>query len=818
MRQRTFISLALIVFLAIVSGWLALSNPTISLGDINREIKVHLGLDLQGGLRVLLRADVPEGTTVDPASLEVARGIIENRVNALGVTEPLVQVQGSNRIVVELPGIQNPDEAIKVFGSTGLLEFVDAGSVAPVEGELISTTGPSPANSCSGAVAQQNPTPTITPSSTISPTDSITPTNPVAPTRVFTTVMTGDCLDANVTGVQFDPTTNQPIIGFGTKGEGTRIFGDFTTNNVGKYLAIVLDKRVISAPVINSPITGGNGVIEGRFTATEAQNLAVQLKFGSLPIPLVIETTTNIGPTLGQDSVDRSLVAGAIGLGIVSLFMLLFYRLPGVVAVIALTIYGLISFTIYKVGIPGFFPYVTLTLPGIAGFVLSLGVAVDSNFLVFERMKEELRAGRPLSQAVEIGFDRAWSAILDSNVAMVISAIILFWFGSSFGASLVAGFALTFGIGVMLSIFTAVFVTRTILRFIIDVGLFPNLWWWGIKPDETGTHAAPEPKITRVIDFVGKRRWYFLLSILMIVPGLVAIGVNLAQTGVPFQLGIDFTGGTNWEITDITRQPTTDEVRAIFGRYGIRDATPIPETFEGKPAFLIRSSEVRPEVKTQIANDLRPIIGNFTEVRFESAGPLIGAEVAQRAAIAVLLTSIGVLLYMAFAFRNAPHPFRYGICAIIAMLHDILVVLGATAIFGILFGWQFDALVLTALLTVIGFAINDTIVVFDRIRENVKRIHTESFDDIVNHSIMETLGRSLNTQLAVAFTLTALTLFGGVTTQQFTLTMLIGLISVTYSSIFNAAQLLVVWEHGGVGNFFRRLIGRQREATAPSNS
>lgn len=814
MRQRTFISLALIIFLTIISGWLVLSNPTIAIGDLQREIRVHLGLDLQGGLRVLLQADVPEGTQLEPGAIGVARDIINRRVNALGVSEPVIQVQGTNRIVVELPGIQNPDEAIKVFGSTGLLEFVDAGSNPPPVGELIVTTGPSATNSCSSAVAQATPAaaPTLTPTSSITPTAEITPTNPIAETRVFTTVMTGDCLQSAI--VAFDPNTNQPHIQFELKGAGSQIFADFTAANVGRYLAIALDKEIISAPVINSPITGGKGVIEGQFTIPEANNFAVQLRFGSLPIPLRIETTTTIGPTLGADSLQRSLIAGAIGLGVVSLFMILFYRLPGVVAVIALSIYGLLSFTIYKVGIPGFFDFVTLTLPGIAGFVLSLGVAVDSNFLVFERMKEELRGGRPLSQAVEIGFDRAWSAILDSNVAMLISSLILFWFGSSFGASLVAGFALTLGIGVMLSIFTAVFVTRTLLRFIIEVGLSPNLWWWGVTPDETGRRAAPQPTNARVMDFVSRRNTFFVLSLIMIIPGLLAIGYNLLQSGSPFQLGIDFTGGTNWEVTDIKRMPTSDEVRDIFGKYGIRDAIPIPETLDGKPAFLIRSSEVRLQDKPAISEELRAIVGDFTEVRFESAGPLIGAEVTQRAAIAVAVTSLGVLLYMAFAFRNAPHAFRYGVCAILAMLHDVLVVLGATAIFGIVFGWQFDALVLTALLTVIGFAINDTIVVFDRIRENVRRLNGLPFDDIVNHSIMETLGRSLNTQLAVAFTLTALTLFGGVTTQQFTLTMLIGLISVTYSSIFNAAQFLVVWEHGQVGDFFRRLFRRPEKATA----
>lgn len=808
MRQRTYISLALIILLAIFTGWLALSNPTIRIGDFVREVKVHLGLDLQGGLRVLLQADVPPGSSVDRDQMEVARTIIENRVNALGVVEPLIQLQGTNRIVVELPGIQDPDEAIQVFGSTGLLEFVDAGTTPLVEGQEIVTTGPSAANSCSPALAQAAPTPTPT----ISPSGAVSPTNPITSTVVFTTVMTGDCLQT--AAVSFDPTTNQPHIAFSLRSSGVQIFGNHTTNNVGKYLAIALDKRVISSPVINSPITGGDGIIQGSFTLEEAQNLAVQLKFGSLPIPLRIETTTAIGPTLGQDSVNRSITAGAIGLAIVSLFMILYYRVPGVVAVLALTLYGFMSFAIYKVGIPGLFPFVTLTLPGIAGFVLSLGVAVDSNFLVFERMKEELRAGRPLESAVEIGFDRAWAAILDSNVAMVISSVILFWFGSSFGASLVAGFALTFGIGVMLSIFSAVFVTRTLLRFLLDINVTRNLWWWGLRRGEVGERGAqPAAKPRRAIDFVGKRYWYFLLSMLLVVPGLIAIAVTWTNTGRPFALALDFVGGTNWEIVDISRQPTTDEVRAIYAKYGIRDAVPQPETLEGKPGVLIRSGEVRPEVKALIAADLKALLGDFTEVRFESAGPQIGTEVSQRAAIAVALASLGVLVYMAFAFRNAPHPLRYGVCAIVAMLVDVLVVLGFTALLGITLGWQFDSLVLTAVLTVIGFAINDTIVVFDRIRENVRRHSGRSFDEIVNRSIMETLARSLNTQLAVAFTLVALVLFGGVTTQQFTLTMLVGLISVTYSSIFNAAQLLVVWEHGEVGNFFRRLFGRQREAT-----
>lgn len=474
MRQRTYISLALIILLAIFAGWLALSNPTIQLGETARQIKVHLGLDLQGGMRVLLQADVPEGTQVSAEQIEVARSIIDKRVNALGVSEPLIQVQGTNRIVVELPGIENPDEAVKAFGNTGLLEFVDAGSMPLEEGSIVRTTGPSALNSCSPAVTEAG----AAPSPTISPTDAVTETNPVTASQVFTTVMTGDCLQN--AAVSFEQNTNTPIIDFELRSSGATIFGDHTTKNVGKFLAIVLDKRVISSPSINSPITGGRGIIQGSFTIPEANALAVQLKYGSLPIPLRIETTTNIGPTLGQESIDRSLLAGAIGVAIVAFFMIAYYRMPGVLAVIALTIYGFIVFAIYKVGVPGIFEYVTLTLAGIAGFILSLGVAVDGNILIFERMKEELREGRPLGIAIEAGFDRAWPSIRDSNTSTLITSVILLWFGSSFGASIVAGFAITLMIGVLVGLFTSIFVTRTFLRVVYD--LFPNigLWWYGV--------------------------------------------------------------------------------------------------------------------------------------------------------------------------------------------------------------------------------------------------------------------------------------------------------------------------------------------------
>lgn len=493
MRERNYIFLVGIIFVALITGWIDLpDNPGLRLGPVSKDIKVHEGLDLQGGLQVLLQADVADCTTVSNDSMDAAKAIVENRINGLGVVEPLVQRQGQCRIVVELPGISNPDEAIKTFGGTGLLEFVDAGDTPLQEGQVVQTTGestvvvpgqPTPTPAPATPTAEATASPTVTATTGVTTTGSVTSTNPVSPTQpvsstVYRTVMTGKYLQT--ASVAFQQTTNQPYIQFSLTGDGAKIFGDYTTKNVGKYLAIVLDKRVISSPVIKSPITQGSGIIEGQFTLQEAQNLVIQLKYGALPVPLKVVQSNAIGPTLGRESVNKSIVAGAIGLLIVVLFMLLYYRLPGLLADLALTVYALIVFAIYKFGIPGIFPFVTLTLPGIAGFILSVGMAVDANILIFERMKEELRAGRTLVLAIESGFQRAWPSIRDSNFSTLITCGILLWFGASYGASIVAGFALTLMIGVLVSLFTAITVTRTFLRLIIDMDVTANHWWFGV--------------------------------------------------------------------------------------------------------------------------------------------------------------------------------------------------------------------------------------------------------------------------------------------------------------------------------------------------
>ncbi|NLG51480.1 MAG: protein translocase subunit SecD [Chloroflexi bacterium] len=452
MRQRDVRLLILIVVITTVAGWVAWpANPGIHLrvGDktIDQDIKIHQGLDLQGGMQVLLEADLPEDQTVDPDSMNNARAIVESRVNGLGVTEPIVQSVGGRRILVELPGISDPEEAIATLRETGLMEWVDAGSTYLQPGTRIKT------DFATGSTeAAEGETETI-----------------------YHTVLTGKHLKR--ADVVFTQQGGLPEISFELDQEGAKIFGEFTAANRGRYLAIALDGVIISCPVIDDPIPDGQGLIRGSFTVEEAKNMVVQLRYGSLPIPLKVVDTREVGPTLGEDSVNKSIRAGAIGLSVVLLFMLIYYRAPGLVADVALIIYALITLALFKL-IP-----VTLTLPGIAGFLLSVGMAVDANILIFERMREELRQGKTLQRAIDSGFRRAWTSILDSNISTWITCGILWIFGNSFGASVVKGFAITLGLGVLVSMFTAVIVTRTLLRAAFAAGgekIREKAWLFGV--------------------------------------------------------------------------------------------------------------------------------------------------------------------------------------------------------------------------------------------------------------------------------------------------------------------------------------------------
>jgi preprotein translocase subunit SecD len=434
--DRRYVNLILILILIAAIIWVDLPRAEgakgLKIGNFERTLNPVLGLDLRGGMQVLLAPQ--EGITASRTDLEDTAKILENRANGLGVSEVIFQVAGDSYILGEFPGLTNTEEVIAAVKQTGLLEFIDTGSVSLEPG-----------------------TPVLT---DYGMTDKTAETATETGETIWHTVMTG--VDIKSVTVSADPSMGGFVVNFELTPNGTQIFAEHTSANIGNFLTIVLDKTVISSPRISNAIPDGKGVISGGFTSESANNLAVTLRYGRLAVPVEVVESRIIGPTLGSDSLSKSLLAGVIGFSIVALFMLLYYRLPGSVAVVAVAIYAGLTFALFKI-IP-----VTLTLPSIAGFLLSTGSALDANILLFERMKEELRNGRTIRQALDLGWKRAWPSIRDSNIAIIITSLILFWFGSTFGATLVKGFALTLALGVLVSLFTAVFVTRSLLAVILD--------------------------------------------------------------------------------------------------------------------------------------------------------------------------------------------------------------------------------------------------------------------------------------------------------------------------------------------------------------
>jgi preprotein translocase subunit SecD len=423
-------------FVLVAVGLVALAYAVLPLPRPlgSEPVQTRLGLDLQGGLRGEYQLIATSDQPVTPEALQTSRSIIEQRVNATGVAEPIIQTQGQDRISVEIPGVQNVEQVRDLIGSTGQLEFV------PI------------------------------------PTD----------TQVQQGQQIPPGLEALFTGRELDaagPSTDElgrPAVEFFLKPEGARLFSEWTSANVGRQFAIVLDDNVVSAPVVETAITGGRGIISGTFTTAEMTNLVTVLKYGALPLAIQEVGFSRISATLGQTFLDQSVLAGAIGIALVFLFMIVHYRLPGVVACLALLFYGVLNLAVFRV------LGVTLTLAGVAAFVLSVGMATDANILIFERTKEELRSGKTISAALEAGFNRAWNSILDSNVSSIITAMILFYFGTS----TIRGFALVLVIGVLISMFTAITLSREILRWVVRQPWARRAGMWGVRHDEF-TVATP---------------------------------------------------------------------------------------------------------------------------------------------------------------------------------------------------------------------------------------------------------------------------------------------------------------------------------------
>lgn len=739
--------------------------------------KTAYGLDIQGGVRVVLRAKTEEykGGKWSADKLEAVRHIMENRINSTGVSEPLLITKQPDQVIVELPGLKNEKEAIAQISSTARLDFYVLPQLGDKDGNRT-------------AIWKQV---TLTDPKTLEKTEvlvDIATNRPLTPEQLETAVFSREPV---VTGKDMLPTsraeiqasTSSAVIDFAFNEEGSKAFEQATRANIGKFLAIFLDKKLLTAPSINSVIPG-RGIIEGNFTLESAKALSDQLNAGALPVPLVIEETRKLEATLGKEAVAATTRAGIIGLLLVLGFMLFWYRLPGLLADVALVLYTVFSFALFKlIG-------VTLTLPGIAGFILSIGMAVDANILIFERVKEELRSGKTLRTSIDVGFKRAFTAIFDSNVCTILTCGVLYYFGTG----PIRGFALTLGLGVAVSMFTAITATRTFLFALVGMNSAQNASLYGVAHQWT-----PDLKVM-------SRKFLWLgLSTAVIVPGMIFWGMG----GI--KKSIDFRGGTEIRMPFAERH-TSDQIQKALVQVNRRyaDSRVVVSSDPSASAKLayITTEKLSDTERIQIVDALVKNVGALTpgtaltDVGYDNVSGTISGEMTWNAILAVIYASVLIVLYLAFRFSIGGffEGLKYGTCAVVALLHDVLVVWGSFAFLGWWLNWQVDSLFVTAMLTVIGFSVHDTIIVFDRVRENLQhRVKGETFSQITDRSIDQTISRSVKTSFTVVLTLSALFIAGGAGIHQFSAALLIGIISGTYSSIFNASVLLVMWKQHDIG-------------------
>jgi len=700
-------------------------------GNVTREGRINLGLDLQGGMHLVLKVDtskIPEEARKDAA--ERALEVIRNRIDEFGVKEPQISPQGKDEIVIQLPGITDRERALQLIGKTAQLEF-----------KLVSNDAEKLNKALQGEV----------PAGYELTKDE--DENPLLLEK--TAVLTGDALTAAF--MSFDQSHfNEPYVSIQFNADGAKKFAKITQENVGRRLAIVLDGKVKSAPQIREAIPSGQAQITGRFSKEEAGDLAIVLKVGALPAPVYIEEERTIGPLLGQDSINAGIKATLLGAAFVGAFMLVYYLLAGFVADIAL-----ILNLVLLLGSMAYF-HVTLTLPGIAGIVLTLGMAVDANVLIQERMREELESGKTLAQAIRLGYDRAMSAIIDSNLTTVVAAIFLF----QFGTGPIRGFALTLIVGLLISMFTSVFVTRVIFEILMGMKLIKGL---------------PMLKVigTPKIDYI-KIRWIcYALSAAVLIVGMGTFFIKGSDV-----YGVDFKGG---QVQEFRFQKIVDvkDVRGALVEIGLGDAS-VQQLKAAPKEFIIRTSgEVTNEITKKFESTFKD---NKAEVvRIEKVGPSVGNQLRTKATYAIIFSMIGIMAYVAFRFKH----WYFALAGVLALFHDVFVAMGFMA----LTGREMSLLIVSGLLTIAGFSINDTIVIYDRIRENARINPKMSLKDLINLSVNQTMSRTLLTSFTVLVVVAILYFYGGEVLNDFAFCLLVGFISGVYSTVFIASPLVLLF-HG----------------------
>jgi SecD/SecF fusion protein len=845
-RRRNVFIIALVVALLALSALVIATKSTV------------LGLDLKGGTQLVYDArPTPQTPTVDASAIDRAINIIRSRIDKFGVSEPEISRIGNTGIQVGLPNVQNAQQAIQLVGKTAQLYFYDleANIIPPdrkgVPQDPPNSPDPNPnvytlpdlwsavqfaqtqkpeCDGCTtrgptyylfdkqshkllagpterkkdlfvqfrnekqrpGSVIETVPQGTLIAAAPTSPSLSLAQSE-LANSRQYVLrdrpALNGQEIDNPEQN--FEPTTQQPIVTFDFQGGGQEAFQKvtqtiaergratapitFTPDQADQYsqhFAIVLDNQVFSSPIINfnenpTGIDGRNGAeISGNFTISSAQDLASILQAGALPVKLVLVSQSTVSATLGQQALDQGIKAGIVGLAVLIVFLILYYRLLGVVAVLGLAVYGVLFFALVKL-IP-----ITLTLPGIAGLILTIGVAADANIVIFERIKEEARAGRSPLSAIAQGYKKGIATIIDANVITLFTAFILFVLATAG----VKGFAFTLGIGTLVSLFTAVLFTQAVLSTVGRSSILHSPRALGAGRQRVGWH----------FDFSGASRWFFSMSGCILAIGAISMATK------QLNLGIDFTSGA--KITASLAKPASvDDVRSALENANVENAgsaeiQTVDNPKLGQNVIEIQGKIPIKQVNSTVQDTLREdfgLQGGTDAFSSTSVGPTFGAQVARSAIIAVVFSLLVIAAYMAIRFEP-----KYAIPVIIALFHDILITAGVYS----LTGQEVTSGTVAAFLTILGYSMYDTVIVFDRIRENVPRMPRAAFSQIANKSMSEVLTRSLITGLSTVFLVTMLLVFGGTTLKDFAFAMIVGVASGAYSSIFIATPVLTHWK------------------------
>jgi len=706
----------LIIFFLLLAGGIYMAIAGVGQNESGKTANVPLGLDLQGGLSVTyeIQDEKPSKDEIDATVDKLQR-----RVDAYS-SEGEVYQEGDDRITVEIPlNTEKVDahDVLDQLGQPGQLLFLDSENYT---------------------IWQQNQT---------------NGTN-----DAYEAVLTGSDIKNAQAGVDDSGTVKDYVVQLQFTEDGAQKFATATAANIGKPIYIIYDGAVASAPTVQSAITDGNAVINKISSYEEAESLASTIKIGALPLELKQIQYNIVGAKLGQKAVSTSLIAGAIGFGLVCILMIVLYRFPGFIASLALTGYVVLMLLILSIR------HITLTLPGIAGIILSIGMAVDANVIIFTRIREEISAGNGVRAAVKAGFSKALSAILDGNITTLIATVVLMILGSGS----IKGFAVTLMLGIVLSMFTALFVTKMLLNSFLELGV-QNPKMYG---------RAKEPKIH---GYVKNFKFCAAASLIVIITGLAFLGVNHSRIGKSLNYSLEFTGGTSTTATfaedDVyTLERAESEVAPAIAETAGIDAGAIQiQTVEGNNQVIFKTSELTEEQSAKI-DDLLKSQFKATEVDNQSISSTISGEMKKDAIVAIAVSSVLMLLYIAFRFSDV----KFGVSAVLALVHDVLVVFAAYSIGTLSVGNTFIA----CMLTIVGYSINATIIIFDRIRENMRTQDSkESLEELVNKSIGQTFTRTIYTSLTTFIMVFVLFVMGVTSLKEFTFTLMLGIVCGAYSSV-----------------------------------